>query len=238
VRNAVTTGMLAFVAVAAVLVAAGPASAKGPVSAIITGPGIDESIDVVEVVSADDTGVWLALSDMADPAVLPTAPKTDLGPRHTLVWKMSGPQGSIPVHQYLYLEADGGPLAYTEPGQPFIDGVTTEQWYRMPSRVRDALAAEGVPLDGLKPGKPAAGAETGNNVTSDKAAKDDKAAKGAAADEATSPRAAGPQASRDPVWPTATAAAVGAVVVGAGGVAVVRRAIASRERRRVDAIPL
>jgi hypothetical protein len=236
-RNAVTTGAVALVAVAVVLVAAGPASAKGPVSATITGPGIDDPIEVLEVVSADDTGVWLTLSNMADPAVLPTAPKTDLGPRHTLVWKMSGPKGSIPVHQYLYLEADGGPLAYTEPGQPFIDGVTTEQWYRMPTRVRDALAAEGVPLDGVKPGKPA-GAETGLKVTSDKAAKDDKAATDAAADDATSRRAADPQASRDPVWPTATAAAVGAVAVGAGGVAVVRRAIANRQRRRVDAIPL
>jgi hypothetical protein len=223
-RSAVTTGVLAFVVAAAVLVTAGPASAKGPVSAMLTGPGIDDPIDVLEAISTEDTGMWHALSEFVDPAVLESEPKSDLGPRYTLVWEvMSGPDKTTPIRQDLYLEAEGGPVAHTAPGQPFIDGVTSEQWYRMPTRVRDALAEEGVLLDGMKPVTPAAAVKT-----------KDKAASDAEIAGAVRRPAVDPGTERDPGWPAATAVAGGAAVLGAGGVVMARRLLASRQRRLVD----
>jgi hypothetical protein len=223
-RSAVTAGVSAFVVVAAVMVAAGPASAKGPVAATVSGPGIDDPIDVLDTISADDTGVWHALSDFADPGVLTSAPGTDLGPRYTLVWEMmSGPEETTPILQHLYLDAEGGPVAHTETGQPVGDAVTSDRWYRMPNRVRDILAAEGVPVDGVKTVTPDAAAGSKNQP-----------AAGAEVDDAASRRAADPDTAGDPRWPTATAAAGGAAALGAGVVVMARRRLASRQRRRVD----
>lgn len=224
-RSAVTAGVSAFVVVAAVLVAAGPASAKGPVAATVSGPGIDDPIDVLDTLSTEDTGMWHALSDFAEPGVLTSAPGTDLGPRYTLVWDvMSGPEETMPIRQHLYLDAEGGPVAHTEPGQPVGDVVTSERWYRMPNRVRDVLAAEGVPLDGVKAVTPDAGGGSKDRPAAD-----------AEADDVAARRATGePRTAGDPRWPTATAAAGGAAALGAGVVVMARRLLASRQRRRVD----
>jgi hypothetical protein len=90
------------------------------VSVKISGPGIEHPIELLDEIAADDTGVWHALSDYADPAQLPSAPTGDLGPRHALVWEMmSGPQDATPIRQDLYLDAPGGSVAHTPPGQSF-----------------------------------------------------------------------------------------------------------------------
>ena len=72
-----------------------------------------------------------------------------LGLRHTLTWHvMTGPSEMTPIRQDLYLQADGGALTYTEPGQPIWDGVTRGGWHRVPERFRQALADACVPIIG------------------------------------------------------------------------------------------
>ena len=144
--------------VGVVVALAAPAAAKGVASLTVTGPGIpiDAPIEVsgrthpaeLEDIFAS-SGVPEALPDLGSSALATRAGTVDLGPRHALTWHvMTGPGEMTPLRQDLYLQADGGPLTYTEPGQPIWGGVTRGGWYRAPERLRQALADACVPIIG------------------------------------------------------------------------------------------
>ncbi|HZA77002.1 MAG TPA: hypothetical protein VE623_11515 [Acidimicrobiales bacterium] len=204
-RSTLSIGVVSCLGVAAltgVMALAGPAAGKGAVSATISGPGLDTPIEVTGAIDPDETGMWHALSHYPDPALLDAAPAGDLGPRHILTWQVisgqdheTGEHEATPIRQDLYLDAEGGPVAYTAPAQRFRDDVTVEVWYRVPDALRDTLAAAGVPL-------------TGNKIASE--------------GSAVPPPAPGP--SGDPVWPAVAAGAgAGLALVGVGGTLAMRR---------------
>jgi hypothetical protein len=162
--------MIVIVAPVAGLVAmialASPASAAGAESAVITGPGIDEPIELdfydPDVPSqrelGEQTGAWFVpTDDQVSEPLMAEAPDVELGPRYTLTWYMLGPE-ELPlseraIRQELYPDAEGGPLAHTPRRQDgWVRGDLWEGavgWYRAPDRLQDTLSRLGVPISGV-----------------------------------------------------------------------------------------
>lgn len=136
-----------------------PAFAKGPESAIITGPGIDRQIELEvipnrELVSKlmEQTGIWYATGDLPQPIDKPAG---ELGPGYTLTWINSGPPGASleerTIRQEIYLEAEIGPVIHTHV-QESLQGWGSERigWFAAPSGLRDTLAELGVPVSSAR----------------------------------------------------------------------------------------
>jgi hypothetical protein len=158
-RKTVRIVALAALIAGALLGPVGPAAAKGPSSATITGPGIDQPIEMVAnpvggtmpqalVRLMEQSGVWYGSG-----VHLPTrieSPAGRLGPAYTLAWvNMGPPERSVEqrtIRQYIYLEADGGPLIHT-PGQESLQGWGGDVtgWYAAPEGLRETLVELGVP---------------------------------------------------------------------------------------------
>ena len=140
------------------------ASAKGPASASIDGPGIDGGINV----PGAGEYVGTPLGDLTHyagffPAVFggetpdqmsKDRPKGDLGPRYTITYSLPTGEETVEIRQDMYPYANP-PLTYTEPGQKVYEGrATPGGWYTkgIPAlRVRLIEA-------GLLPSTPPAGA--------------------------------------------------------------------------------
>ena len=149
------------VAAAALLLVVGdarPAGAKGPETLTISGPGIDEPIEVhLMGQNLDDTPSYLvvALTELAGPydltsraAPRASTPSGDLRDRYTLTWAMSHPSDADPaaytVVQDVYPDAAfGGPYIYLH-----ANGYTGDAggWYEAHPALRDTLAALGTPV--------------------------------------------------------------------------------------------
>jgi hypothetical protein len=205
-------------AVAAVVIGlAGPASAKGIQSATITGPGIDDPIDVSPPDGDGDrlstlTGFWEVMPGQPSPPTFTDeAPPGRLGPRYTITWRlMTGPDETTVIRQDVYPNAEAGPMVHTAAGQPIFDTTTVGGWYAAPFGLRDLLSSLGVP-----------GAD---------------AAPAAAKSSAASPQAARAPSSHGSPWAAVILAATGtAALASLGGALAVRRA---RRRERVAPIPL
>jgi hypothetical protein len=217
-RRGITMSMAAgtvTLALALVLALAGPAQAKGIQSATITGPGLDEPIDVAH---PDDselpafTGFWDVMPGQpAPPALVEQPPTTQLGPRYTITWRlMTDADETTAIRQDLYPYADGGPLVHTSAGQAIFDGATVGGWYGAPIALRDVLGSLGVPAAGSTPA--------------------------AAKSSAASPQGVGAPSSDDSPWPVVIVVAAGAMVLASViGAVAVRRA---RRRERVAPVPL
>lgn len=136
-----------------------PAVAKGPESAIITGPGIDRPIELVDFSNRDlvarlmeQTGLWYAMGDLPQPIDKPFG---ELGPGYTLTWINSGPpDASIDertIRQEIYLEAENGPVIHT-PDQESLQGWGPEAigWFAAPDGLRETLAELGVPVSSAR----------------------------------------------------------------------------------------
>lgn len=138
-----------------VLVAvAGPAAAKGPSGGELEGEGLDAPIAIGFGEGTpggdrliEDVGFFDATFGQVPSRTLDEAPTADLGPRLTLTWTMPGPSGVDDVIvQDVYPYADGGPLTYTAPGQPFFDTErTVGGWHRSPARLLETLQRLGLP---------------------------------------------------------------------------------------------
>jgi hypothetical protein len=216
-RRRIKLSMGAGAAVAAVVIAlAGPASAKGIQSATITGPGIDDPIDVSPADGDGDrlsrlTGFWEVMPGQPSPPTFTgEAPAGRLGPRYTITWRLlTGPDETTAIRQDVYPNAEAGPLVHTAAGQPIFDTTTVGGWYAAPFALRDLLGSLGVP--------------------------------GADAAPAATSSAAGSEAARAPssdgsAWLAVILAATGTVALASvGGALAVRRA---RRRERVAPIPL
>ena len=193
------------------IASAGPASAKGIQSATISGPGLDDPIDVEVGRLPDLTAFWEVIPGQPEPPTLmEQAPTERLGPGYTVTWQlMTGPDETTAIRQDLYPLAEGGPLVHTAAGQPIFDGTTIGGWYEAPAALRDMLSSLGVP--------PASAASPAKS-------------------SAAIPPAVGAQSGGDPPWPAVIIGATAAMALtSVGGAIAVRRA---RQRRRVAPIPL
>ena len=141
----------------------GLAVAKGPSSATVSGPGIDQPIELLDAAKLRNaeygasltrlmrqTGLWYA-SGGPNPAAVPPG---KLGPAYTLTWVNSGPPGesvaSRTITQRLYLDASGGPLIHT-PEALEGWGPGTVGWFAADVSLRDTLTELGVPVQSSVP---------------------------------------------------------------------------------------
>ena len=131
------------------------AGAKGPVSASISGPGLDRYLTV----SGDGEGPGSPLGNLAmasgffpqtfgqtpDPTSR-TRPAGSLGPRYRAVYALPGPNGTDSrVVQLLYPYAKPTALSYMRPGQPFWDGDRTYGgWFRASKSLKRVLVRAGL----------------------------------------------------------------------------------------------
>ncbi|HEY5988254.1 MAG TPA: hypothetical protein VIV12_18040 [Streptosporangiaceae bacterium] len=166
-RLIVLTALAGGVSFASAITLAGPALAKGPTQARITGPGLDHAIVVSGAgepgemgslaVLAGETNLFTVLFG-PDAGLPPSArlhsapPKDSLGPRYLVVYTIPGvePQPGEEfgqVRQVLYPAAAGGPVVYTPPGQRgFGQALQEAGWLQAPARLTHTLAKLGVPL--------------------------------------------------------------------------------------------
>jgi hypothetical protein len=141
-----------------VVVAAGPAAAKGPESVTIARAG-GEAVELSAPSAggtqitrlAEDLGIWETTGEGL--LLVPEAPTDDLGLALTIEWTMYNPVPDNPdaaprVTQTLYPHAAGGPLVHTDGGQRFFQqGMTKPGWFRAPARLTASLESLGVEND-------------------------------------------------------------------------------------------
>ena len=125
--------------------------AKGPESVTISGPGIDEPIELINSSLVGElmqqTGLWSASGD----AVATSPPPFDnLGPAYMLTWINSGPPtdpvANRTIRQLLYFDTSNGPIIHT-PDQLGVEGWgdSVKGWFAAPDLAR-SLEEMGVPL--------------------------------------------------------------------------------------------
>jgi len=173
-RLTVLTALAAGMSLAAALMLATPALAKGPSQARITGPGLARTI----VVSGNgepgqqsrlstlamQTGLFFVLfgPNASVPAQTPpqlraAPPRASLGPRYTIIYTVPGGITSHPgqqsgqVRQDLYPGAAAGPLVYTPPGQ-YAGPFPVTGWLRASHGLPRTLARLGIPPPGTQAG--------------------------------------------------------------------------------------
>jgi hypothetical protein len=154
VRRLLTVLLPALVLV----VLADPASAKGPSEATLTGPGIDEPIDLRDAVG--DETFWAMSGDLGAYAAMGGTgligsraevgrPIGELGPAYELTW------GGFVEHDVtvvLHPYAEGGGRLFVPGGQDTITGYPTEEgWFVLPRRVVPALHEAGLPRAPAEP---------------------------------------------------------------------------------------
>jgi hypothetical protein len=136
-----------------------PAVGKGPESVTISGPGLDEPIDVLGGTEAADAPSYLvvALTELTNlwetsEAGLTPEPHTErLHERYTLTGLMARPSEADPddytVRQDLYPNvAFGGPAVYIHPSRYLR---TEGGWFQASPALRDTLSALGIPVRGV-----------------------------------------------------------------------------------------
>jgi hypothetical protein len=132
--RAVRVAVVLVLACGAVLAAAVPALAKGPIRAVVEGPALSPPImlrgETAIQTFDEESGFWTVLACRPCDGRLDTRPTGPLGPRYTVTYTMI-PQGDQPnrVVQYIYPDAVPRPLTYMAPGQRFWKQVTVGGWY-------------------------------------------------------------------------------------------------------------
>ncbi|HZD24233.1 MAG TPA: hypothetical protein VE569_12655 [Acidimicrobiia bacterium] len=127
------------------------ASAKGPESATLTGPGIDQPIQLIHRSVSFDTYAnhasvrLIRLTGLFyGPGSDPISPPENPGPAYTLTWVNSGPPGdnidARTIQQYVYLDAADGPLIHT-PSQIGLEGWGPEVigWFNAPAELESTI---------------------------------------------------------------------------------------------------
>jgi hypothetical protein len=132
------------------------AAAKGPISASISGPGLDRSL----AIRGDGEGPGTALGTLAaasgffaqmfgqspDPT-LASRPRGTLGPRYTAIYVVPGPNDvRSRVVQYIYPYGKPVAVTYMKPGQTFWNGKKAHGgWYRASGALKRMLVRAGLP---------------------------------------------------------------------------------------------
>ena len=149
--------MRRYLIAAALLALALPtvATAKGPVSAFISGPGLQRGLEISgdgETVGtplgnlANASGFFAQMFGQSPDPTFATRPSGKLGLRYKVVYVLPGPNGtSSRVVQLVYPYAQRRALTYMKPGQVFFD---TEQshggWYRASPALKRMLVRAGL----------------------------------------------------------------------------------------------
>ena len=158
-RLAVVTGVALVLASTTSL-----AWGKGPVKASLKGPGLQEPVtfgggenagsDVMML--AESAGLFPALFFESPSPMEEHRPEGRLGPRYSVAYSIPAPVGgSGTVLQYVYPYAAGGPVTYTPPGQPFLEGeadgdkpfFTHGGWFEATSLLKSTLVSAGLPSE-------------------------------------------------------------------------------------------
>jgi hypothetical protein len=144
-------------AAVAMLTLAGGASAKGPASATINGPGLGRSLAVLGEGEGGLTTPLGALVDLGGffPQMYgqtpnPTfraRPHAVLGPRYRIVYVVPGPNSiQSRVAQDVYPYAKPVPFTYMKPGQSFWGSrKTLGGWFRATRQLKRTLIGAGLP---------------------------------------------------------------------------------------------
>jgi hypothetical protein len=151
---------LVFLLSTLALALAGPAAAKGPDQATITGPGLDGGKIVFRSGGGDPTrgskffqfvenvGFFPAVFRQTPDPMLDKRPAGRLGPRYRVVYRVPGPDGgNATVRQDVYPYASIGVVSYMKPGQSVFDGRerTRGGWYVAGRASRGILVSSGFP---------------------------------------------------------------------------------------------
>ena len=147
----------AVAALAAVLLLPGPAAAKGPSAASISGPGLDHAISIEgygEGANASPLGILVEQGGFFAQAFEQTPsstsrrrPSARLGPRYVVTYTVpGGSSGDSTLHQDLYPYAANGPASYMAPNQTFWETQKTPGgWFRGNVQLRQMLVKAGLP---------------------------------------------------------------------------------------------
>ena len=146
-----TAGTLAALALTA------PASAKGPSTASLTGPGLGRALPIT---GKGENGPGTPLGSLVqyggffpqvftqspDPVVW-SRPKGDLGPRYRITYRVPGGNGKAStIVQDVYPYAKPNLVTYMRPAQRFWGGQRTHGgWYVAYPGLKAALVAAGLP---------------------------------------------------------------------------------------------
>lgn len=145
-----TAGVLAALAVTA------PASAKGPTTASVSGPGLDGALPVK---GEGESGFGTPLGSLVqfggffeqafgqtpDPTTR-KQPAGDLGPRYRVVYRVPGPSATNTLVQDVYPYATPSPVTHMRAGQRFFGGMRTHGgWFVSGAGLKSALVKAGLP---------------------------------------------------------------------------------------------
>jgi hypothetical protein len=145
---------------AVALALAGPAAAKGPDQATITGPGLDGGKIVFGSGGSEpaegskffrfvaSVGFFPAMFGQAPDLMVDKRPNGSLGPRYKVVYRVPGPDNdTATIRQDLYPYASLGVVSYMKPGQPFFGGreKTRGGWFVAGHPTKSTLVAAGFP---------------------------------------------------------------------------------------------
>jgi hypothetical protein len=159
-------GVLVTAVLSVSLIAVGMATAKGPTAARITGPGLSGPLLLNGIGESSDGSPMAVLTmeggffpatfgESPDP-MLPGKPSGKLGPRYIVIYTVPGPTDKAYLRQSLFPYAEGGPILYTPPDQPFFDSERTHGgWFQGTARLRAALVRAGLPATATATGSAA-----------------------------------------------------------------------------------
>ena len=132
------------------------AAAKGPVSALISGPAPARTLAVTgdgEMPGnplgtlANASGFFAQMFGQTPDPTLRIRPKGTLGPKYRVVYVVPGPDNiQSRVVQFVYPYAKPFALTYMKPGQPFwVDNTAYGGWFRAGSSLKKMLVRAGLP---------------------------------------------------------------------------------------------
>lgn len=155
-RTGLKTTTVVLIVTMSAMIAIGSALAKGPESAVLSGPGLDNPIDIpvdahrdVMTTFMEQSGLWYARGDLPTPVDAPTG---DLGMPWTLTWVNSGPPSLDvelrTIQQRIYV-LDGGRMLIETPAQENLAdwGQSVIGWFEAPDGFAQTLQELGVDLE-------------------------------------------------------------------------------------------
>lgn len=131
---------------------AGVALAKGPVEVTITGPGMDEPLEVISEALAEQSGLYVLLFGQSGEALPAKVLYEPSGATYDLTWHW---YDGTPLPATLYPFVWGGPLVYMEPGLYVSDsgqsGVGARGgWFQADPSLIDSLSYLGIPINSVE----------------------------------------------------------------------------------------